>query len=113
MPDKGFKTITVPELLHDKIAKKAKKEDKSITVYATEVLASYMEADEKLSRYAPFIEVIGLEGNAAILKDNKLGRIVEVYLHKEELMCIQDQSKDCVHVTFCQALPQLRRVARG
>lgn len=113
MPDKGFKTITVPVVLHGRINKKAKQENKSITTYATEILASYMEVDEKLSRYAPLLEPFGFEGNVAILWDHKKGRSVDVYLYDNKLQCGEDKSEDCIHVAFCQALPQVRRVTRG
>ncbi len=113
MPDKGFRSINVTEEVYQKVKLKAEQEKKSITAYASHVLASFMEADEKLSRYAPFIEVIGFEGNSVILRDHKLDRIVEVYLHEKELSCYYDDSKECVHVSFCHALPQVGRVVRG
>ena len=113
MPDKGFKTITVSENVYKRIATKAEQENKSITAFATHVLASYMEVDEKLSRYAPYIEVIGFEGNSAILRDHKTGDLIDVRLHDKGLHCVYDEAKDCVHVAFCQALPQLRKVVRG
>ena len=113
MPDRGFKTITVSESVYKKIAANAEQEKKSITALATHVLASYMEVDEKLSRYAPYIEVIGFEGNSAILRDHKTGDIIDVRLHDKELRCVYDDARDCVHVAFCQALPQVRKVIRG
>ena len=113
MPDKGFRTITIAEQVYEKVKLKAEQEKKSIASYATQVLASVIEADDRLSRYAPFIEVVGFEGNAAILRDHKVDRIIEVYMHKKELMCVYDGSKECVHVSFCLALPQVRKVVRG
>jgi hypothetical protein len=113
MPDKGFHSINVTEEVYGKVKLKAEKEKKSITAYASHILASYMEADEKLSRYAPFIEVVGFEGNSIILRDHKLNRIIEVYLHEKEITCVHDDSKDCVHVSFCLALPQTTRVLQS
>jgi|SRR3989304_1841342 len=113
MPDKGFRSVNVAEEVYQKLRERAKHEKKSIAAYATQILASVMEADERLSRYAPFIEVIGFEGNSVILRDHKLDRIVEVYLHEKELSCYYDGSKDCLHVAFCHALPQVRKVVRS
>ena len=113
MPDKGFRSINVTEQVYEKIKLKAEHEKNSITAYASQILFSVIEAEEKLSRYAPFIEVIGFEGNSVILRDHKMDRVVEVYLHEKELSCMLDSSKDCVHVSFCHALPQTRRVIRG
>ncbi len=112
MPDKGFRTVNVTEQIYQKIRTRAQQENKSITAYATQVLASVIETDEKLSRYSPFIEVVGFEGNSVILRDHKLDRIIEIYLHEEELSCVYDDSKDCVHVSFCHALPQVKKVVR-
>lgn len=113
MPDKGYRTITVTESVYEKIKTKAEQEKKSIATFATQILASYMEADEKLSRYAPYIEVIGFEGNSAILRDHKTGDIIDVRLYDKELHCVKDEAKDCVHAAFCLALPQVRKVVRG
>lgn len=113
MPYKGHQTITVSQSVYQKVKKKAEKEHKSIASYVAEVLVCYIEADEKLSRYAPFIELFGFEGNSVILKDHKINRVVDVYLHEKELYCAHDESEDCMHVSFCHALPQVRRVLRG
>lgn len=112
MPDKGYRTVTVAEPVYLKIKKKAEQEGKSITALSSQILACVIEADEKLARYAPFIEVIGFEGNRIILKDNKKDRILDVVLHEKELYCSLDESQDCSHVAFCHALPQVDRVLR-
>ena len=113
MPYKGYQTITVSQQVYEKVKKKAEKESKSVSSYAGEILACYMEAEEKLSRYAPFIELFGFEGNSVILRDHKINRVVDVYLHEKQLYCAHDESKDCMHISFCFALPQVRRVIRG
>jgi len=112
MPDKGFRSVNVTQQVWEKLKSKAKQEQTSISAYATEVLTSFIEADERLSHYAPLIEVVAFEGNSVILRDKKLARIVEVYLHEKELSCRHDDSRECVHVAFCQALPQVRRFVR-
>jgi len=113
MPGKGYQVITVTQELYDRVKVKAQKEKKSISSYAAEVLACYMEADEKLSRYAPFIEVIGFEGNSVILRDHKDDQIIDVRLRDKKLHCVHDEADDCIHVSFCHALPQVRKVVRG
>ena len=113
MPDKGFRSITVTEEVHKRLTSKAEKEKTSVSSLASHVLACYMEADEKLGRYAPLIELFGFEGNCAILRDRKSNRSIDVYMNDKELFCAFDESKNCVHVSFCQALPQVRKVVRG
>lgn len=113
MPDKGFKAITVTEEVHKGLTLKARKENTSVSSLASNVLACYMEADEKLGRYAPFLEHLGFEGNVAILWDHKKDKSVDVYQHDNKLQCGEDKLEDCIHVVFCQALPQVRRVTRG
>ena len=113
MPYKGYQAITISQGIYEKVKLKAQKENKSISSYASEVLACYIEADEKLSRYAPFIEVVGFEGNSVVLRDHKLDSIIDVRLYDKKLLCVHDEAEDCMHVSFCHALPQVRRVLRG
>ncbi len=113
MPDKGFKSITVTEEVHKRLFSKSEKEKVSISYLASHILASSMEAEEKLGRYAPLIELLGFEDNYVLLKDRKLNRVADVYMHDKELFCALDESKNCIHISFCQALPQVRRVFRG
>jgi len=45
-----------------------------------------------------------------MIKDNKIGRIVEVQVHGKDLICMLDEKKDCVHVGYASAIPEVYRL---
>ena len=75
-----------------------------------DLILEQIEADENLSLTAPFMEKIGLEGNSIMIKDNKIGRIVEIQVHGKDLICMLDEKKDCVHVGYAYAIPEVYRL---
>ena len=83
---------------------------KFLKILQSDTLCLYFFFEYLFLSITPIIEIIGLEGNSAILRDKKLDRIVEVYLHQKELKCMNDNSKDCIHVGFCYALPQIKKI---
>ena len=116
MPKEGFSVITITQQVHDKAKQrynqkvKAEKLHKSFSKYVNDLILETIEADENLSLAAPFIQKIGMEGNSIMLKDNKIGRIVEVQVHGKDLICMLDEKKDCVHVGYAYAIPEVYRV---
>lgn len=116
MPKEGFSVVTITQLAHDKAKQrynhkvKSEKLTKSFSKYVNDLIIEQVEADENLSLTAPFMEKIGLEGNSIMVKDNKIGRIVEVQVHGKDLICMLDEKKDCVHVGFAYAIPEVYRL---
>lgn len=115
MPKPGFKSITVSENVYrrffDAYAKNKKElEFKGITSfsgYLTSMMEEMMKRYEAHGRHAPFMEKLLIDQNSVIIKDNKTNRIVEVMLRNNELQCLLDDRKDCVHVGFVYSLPEL------
>jgi hypothetical protein len=116
MPKEGFSVITITEQVHDKAKQrynqkvKAGQIDKSFSRYVNDLIMEVVEADESFALQAPFMQKIALEDNSIMIKDNKIGRIVEVKVHGKDLMCMFDERKDCVHVGYAYAIPEVYRV---
>jgi hypothetical protein len=69
-----------------------------------------IEADENLSLMAPFMQKVGLQDNSIMIKDNKAGRIAEIQIRGKEILCLYCNKKDCVHVGFSYAIPEVYRI---
>ena len=116
MPKEGFSVVTITQAAHDKARQrynqkvKSEKITKSFSKYVNDLIIEQVEADENLALSAPFMEKIGLEGNSIMVKDNKIGRIVEVQVHGKDLICMLDERKDCIHVGFAYAIPEVYRL---
>lgn len=116
MPKEGFSVVTITQQAHDKAKQrynqkvKSQKLSKSFSKYVNDIIVEQVEADESLSLTAPFMEKLGLDGNSIMVKDNKIGRIVEVQVRGRELVCMLDERKDCVHVGFAYAIPEVYRL---
>ena len=116
MPKEGFSVITITQQAHDRAKQrykekvKAEKLTKSFSKYVNDLIVETIEADENLSLTAPFMQKIGMEGNSIMIKDNKIGRIVEVQVHGKDLICMLDERKDCMHVGYAYAIPEVYRV---
>jgi hypothetical protein len=115
MPKVGFKSITVSEKVYKKFydvyeRSKNELELKGITSfsgYLTSMMEETMIKYEVFAKYSPFIEKIAIDQNQIILKDNRLNRIVEVFLKNNEFLCLLDDSSDCVHIGFIYSLPEI------
>jgi len=116
MPKEGFSVITITQQAHDKAKQRynqkvrAEKLQKSFSKYVNDLIIETIEADENLSLSAPFMQKIGLQDNSIMIKDNKIGRIVEVQVHGKDLICMLDERKDCVHVGYACAIPEVYRL---
>jgi hypothetical protein len=116
MPKEGFSVITITEQVHDKARQryqqkvKAGQIAKSFSRYVNDLIMEVIEADESFALQAPFMQKIALQDNSIMIKDNKIGRIVEVKVHGKDLLCMYDERKDCVHVGYAYAIPEVYRV---
>jgi hypothetical protein len=115
MPKPGFTAVTITQQAHDKARQrynqkvKLEKLSKSFSKYVNDIIIEKVEADQVLALAAPHIEKSALVGSSILLKDNKLGRMVEVQVRGKErdLFCMLDKRNDCVHVGFSYAIPQV------
>jgi hypothetical protein len=117
MPDRGFRTITVNDQVYEQVKQRAKKENKSVATFASEALEIMLFIEDKFSKYAPFLELISLDSNEVVVRDNKKDRIVGVKAKaadngKVRLYCELDDTDYCPHTAFAAALPQVRNAIR-
>ncbi len=115
MPKEGFKSITVSEVVYSKFfdVYQKNKEDllmkgvNSFSGYVTYMLEELMQKDKTFAKYAPKIEKISVDGDRVILKDNIKNRIAEVAIQRGEFFCQLCEDKNCVHVGFAWAIPEV------
>jgi predicted CopG family antitoxin len=118
MPRVGYTTITVRQEVYDKILKAYKERVKSsisFSAWLSDYILEHLEEDELLSRYAPGLELIGVEYDTAFVKDWFIDRIVEVVIRdqgvgKRFLYCRHCERDDCLHVGFCFAVREINKV---
>jgi len=118
MPRVGYTTITVRQEVYDKILKAYKERVKSsisFSAWLSDYILEHLEEDELLSRYAPGLELIGVEYDTAFVKDWFIDRIVEVVISdqgvgKRFLYCRHCERDDCLHVGFCFAVREINKV---
>jgi predicted CopG family antitoxin len=118
MPRVGYTTITVRQEVYDKILKAYKERVKSsisFSAWLSDYILEHLEEDELLSRYAPGLELIGVEYDTAFVKDWFIDRIVEVVIRdqgvgKRFLHCRHCERDDCLHVGFCFAVREINKV---
>jgi hypothetical protein len=117
MPERGFRTITVSAQLYRQVQDKAKKENKKLASFVSEILVNMLYVDERFQNYVPLLELVALEADQVIIRDNKKDRIVDVRARKAdggkvELHCTLDNTDYCPHTAFAAALPQVINATR-
>jgi hypothetical protein len=118
LPKEGFSVITITQEAHDKARSRYNQklkagqveQNKSFSRYVNDLIVEKVEEDENLARQAPFMQKVGLQDNSIMIKDNKIGRIAEVQVRGKDLVCMLDDRRDCVHVGFAYAIPDVYRV---
>jgi hypothetical protein len=116
MPYKGV-VVTIKETAYQKIRKEYERRTKgniAFTTWLTNYILEHLEEDELLNRYAPGLELIGVEYDTAFIKDWFIDRIVEVVIHdqgigKRFLYCRYCERDDCMHVGFCFAVREINK----
>jgi hypothetical protein len=76
------------------------------------LLLRYVEHNEALRRYCPFLEFKSTSENMIHLFDHKLNKTIDIYINgkKKELQCENDDRIDCLHIGFCFAIPEVYKV---
>ena len=82
----------------------------SFSGYVTYMLEETMQKDKTFARYAPKIEKISVDEDRVILKDTTANRIAEVAMQGGELFCQLCEEKNCIHVGFTWAIPEVYEI---
>ena len=115
MPKPGFKSITISETDYAKFYDVYKKNKDSLTMkgvnsfagYITYMLEDTMQKDKTFAKYAPKLELISIEDDRVIIKNNIQDRIAEIVYQKDELYCQLCEAKDCHCIGYVWAIPAI------
>ena len=115
MPKPGFKSITISETVYDKFFDVYKKNKDNLTMkgvnsfagYITYMLEDTMQKDKTFAKYAPKLELISIEDDRVIIKNNIQDRIAEIVYQKDELYCQLCEAKDCHCIGYVWAIPEI------
>jgi len=105
--------LTMAKTTHDIIRKAwdAESDDKKLSSWALEIILQTIEKDKWLKKYAPHLSYVGTDKNGILLRDKHLkDSIVEVTLLDNRLWCQVCKEKNCMHVYFTMARPELSLV---
>lgn len=108
----GKKVITVEifKETYDTMKAIATKKHWSTKNYINNVLLEAIERDKFLYSYAPSLSKLGYEDNILFIRDAKLGKTTEISLRDRSLYCNVCNSKDCVHIHYAFALPEMAKL---
>jgi hypothetical protein len=75
--------------------------------YINTVLMEAIERDKFLHSYAPSLSRVGYQDNILFIRDTKVGKTAEIFLRDRSLYCNVCESRDCVHIHYALALPEV------
>ena len=78
--------------------------------YINTVLMEAIERDKFLQSYAPSLSKVGYEDDILFIRDIKLGKTAEIYLRDRSLYCNVCECKDCIHIHYALALPEVAKL---
>jgi hypothetical protein len=113
MVKRGGKEVITVEIFketYDTMKAIATKKHWSTKYYINNVLLEAIERDKFLYSYAPSLSKVGYEGNILFVRDAKLGKTAEISLRDRSLYCNVCNSKDCVHIHYAFALPEMAKL---
>ena len=88
-----------------------------LSVFVAKVIFDYIERDEVMRQYGPYMSYAGNNENTIFIKDEKNDRIAHVRVVIKEngqydLFCELDQRNNCMHVGFVFALPEFYKILK-
>ena len=115
MPKPGFKSITISETVYDKFFDVYKKNKTSLNMkgvnsfagYITYMLEDKIQMDKTFAKYAPKLELISIEDDRVIIKNNIENRIAEIVYQRGELYCQLCEAKDCHCIGYVWSIPEI------
>ena len=115
MPKPGFKSITISQTVYDKFYDVYKKNKDNLNMkgvnsfagYITYMLEDTMQKDKTFAKYAPKLELISMEDDRVIIKNNIENRIAEIVYKRGELYCQLCEAKDCHCVGYVWSIPEI------
>jgi hypothetical protein len=113
MVKRGGKDVITVEIFketYDAMKVIATKKRWSTKDYINSVLMEAIERDKFLQSYSPSLSKVGYEEDILFIRDAKLDKTAEIYLRDRSLYCNVCESKDCVHIHYALALPEVAKL---
>jgi hypothetical protein len=113
MVKRGGKEVITVEIFketYDAMKVIATRKHWSTKDYINSVLMESIERDKFLRSYAPSLSKVGYEDDILFIRDIKLGKTAEIYLRDRSLYCNVCECKDCVHIHYALALPEVAKL---
>ncbi|WP_337861482.1 hypothetical protein [Nitrososphaera sp.] len=113
MVKRGGKEVVTVEIFketYDMMKASAERMRWNTKEYINSVLAEALDRDKFLQAYAPFFSKVGYQDNILFIRDAKAGKTAEVYLKDRSLYCGLCESKDCMHIHYAFALPEVAKM---
>ena len=115
MPKPGFKSITISETVYEKFYSVYEKSKDNLTMkginsfagYITYMLEQNMQKDKTFAKFAPKLELISIEDDRVIIKNNIVNRIAEIVIQRGELYCQLCEVKDCHCIGYVWSIPEV------
>ncbi len=110
MVKRGGKEVVTVEIFretYEVMKSSAEKKRWNTKNYINVVLKDSIAREKFLQAYAPYLLKIGYEGNILFIKDSRIGKTAEIFLRDRVLYCSVCDSKDCLHIHYALALPEI------
>ena len=79
----------------------------SFAGYVTYMLEQNMQKDKTFAKFAPKLELISIEDDRVIIKNNIVNRIAEIVIQRGELYCQLCEVKDCHCIGYVWSIPEI------
>jgi len=118
---RGFLAISISREDKEKIEEYLKKRypeyQPPLSTFVRKVVFEYIEKDEVMRQYGPYMSFVSNNENTIFIKDEKNDRVVPVRVVIKEngqfdLFCELDERNDCMHVGFVFALPEFYKILK-
>lgn len=113
MVKRGGKDVITVEIFkqtYDMMKANAEKLRWNTKEYINSVLTEAIERDKFLQTYAPNLSKVGYQDNILFIRDAKAGKTADVFLKDKVLYCGLCSSKDCIHIHYAFALPEVAKM---
>lgn len=113
MVKRGGKEVVTVEIFketYDLMKANAERMRWNTKEYINSVLSEAIDRDKFLQSYAPFLSRVGYQDNILFIRDSKMGKTAEIYLKDRALYCGLCESKDCMHIHYAFALPEVAKM---
>src|SRR5918993_3489987 len=112
MVNRGGKEVITVEIFketYEAMKVIANKKRWSTKDYIHTCLWRQFRGDKFLQSYTPSLSKIVYEDDTLFIRDAKLGKTAEIYLRNRVVYCNVCECKDCVHIHYALALPEIAK----